>query len=89
MTWLTALGVAALLAPGLVVWNKYVTVPDNALKVEVLAYQWGWKYRLPGEDNILGKTSIKYMDDENPFGLIPGDKNAKDDLLVDSDELHL
>ena len=89
LTWVTAIGVAALLAPGLVVWNKYVTVPDNALKVEVLAYQWGWKYRLPGEDNILGKTSIKYMDDENPFGLIPGDKNAKDDLLVDSDELHL
>ena len=89
LTWVTAIGVAALLAPGLVVWNKYVTVPDNALKVEVLAYQWGWKYRLPGEDNMLGKTSIKYMDDENPFGLIPGDKNAKDDLLVDSDELHL
>ena len=89
LTWVTALGVAALLAPGLIVWDKYVTVPDNALKVEVMAYQWGWKYRLPGKDNILGKTSIKYMDDENPFGLIPGDKNAKDDLLVDSDELHL
>ena len=89
LTWVTAIGVAALLAPGLVVWNKYVTVPENVLKVEVMAYQWGWKYRLPGEDNILGKTSIKYMDDENPFGLIPGDKNAKDDLLVDSDELHL
>ena len=89
LTWVTAIGVAALLAPGLVVWNKYVTVPENVLKVEVMAYQWGWKYRLPGEDKILGKTSIKYMDDENPFGLIPGDKNAKDDLLVDSDELHL
>ena len=89
LTWVTALGVAALLAPGLMVWNKYVTVPDNVLKVEVMAYQWGWKYRLPGEDGILGKTSIKYMNDENPFGLIPEDKNSKDDLLVDSEELHL
>ena len=61
LTWATAIGVAALLAPGLVVWNQYVTVPENAYKVEVFAYQWGWKYRLPGEDNILGKTDIKYI----------------------------
>ena len=29
LTWLTALGVAALLAPGLVVWNKFITVPEK------------------------------------------------------------
>jgi cytochrome c oxidase subunit 2 len=78
-----------LLAPGLVVWNDYVKVPENALKMEVLAYQWGWKYRLPGNDGVLGKTDINYINDENPFGLIPEDKNGKDDLLVDSDVLHL
>ena len=48
LTWITALGVAALLAPGLVVWNNYIKVPDNAIHVEVMAWQWGWKYRLPG-----------------------------------------
>ncbi len=89
LTWITTVGVIALLAPGLVVWNKYVTVPENALKVEVLAYQWGWKYRLPGNDGVLGKTDIKFINDENPFGLIPEDQNGKDDLLIDSDELHL
>ena len=89
LTWITAVGVAALLAPGLVVWNDYVTVPKNILKIEVFAYQWGWKYRLPGEDGILGKTSIKEINDENPFGIIKEDKNGMDDLLVDSDELHL
>ena len=89
LTWLTALGVAALLAPGLVVWNKYVTVPEDAIKIEVLAYQWGWKYRLPGEDGILGKTDINFVSDENPFGLNLKDKNSKDDLLVDGGELHL
>ena len=89
LTWATAIGVAALLAPGLVVWNQYVTVPENAYKVEVFAYQWGWKYRLPGEDNILGKTDIKYISDENPFGLILEDPNGKDDLLVDEQELHV
>ena len=89
LTWITTLGVAALLAPGLVVWDKYVTVPKNALKIEVVAYQWGWKYRLPGDDGILGKTDIKYITDENPFGLIAEDKNGMDDLLVDSEVLHL
>ena len=89
LTWLTAVGVAALLAPGLIVWNDYVTVPKNAIKIEVLAYQWDWKYRLPGEDGILGKTDINLVNDENPFGLIQGDKNGMDDLLVDDNELHL
>ena len=89
LTWLTALGVAALLAPGLVVWNKYITVPEDALKIEVVAYQWGWKYRLPGEDGILGKTEIKLVSSENPFGLNLDDPNGKDDLLVDDGDLHL
>ena len=89
LTWLTAVGVAALLAPGLIVWNDYVTVPKNAVKIEVLAYQWDWKYRLPGEDGILGKTHVNLVNDENPFGLIQGDKNGMDDLLVDGNELHL
>ena len=68
LTALTALGVIALLAPGLVVWNKYVTVPDNALKIEVVAYQWGWNYRLPGDDGILGTTDIKLINDANKYG---------------------
>ena len=89
LTWLTALGVAALLAPGLVVWNKYITVPENALKIEVVAYQWGWNYRLPGEDGILGKTSVGLISDENPYGLDSSDPNSKDDILVMDADLHL
>ena len=89
LTALTALGVVALLAPGLVVWNKYVTVPENALKIEVVAYQWGWNYRLPGNDGILGTTDISLINDENPYGLNPEDPNSKDDILVMDADLHL
>ena len=89
LTALTALGVIALLAPGLVVWNKYVTVPENALKIEVVAYQWGWNYRLPGDDGILGTTDIKLINDENPYGLNPDDPNSKDDIIVMDADLHL
>jgi len=89
LTALTALGVIALLAPGLVVWNKYVTVPENALKIEVVAYQWGWNYRLPGDDGILGTTDISLINDENPYGLNLDDPNSKDDILVMDADLHL
>ena len=89
LTWLTALGVAALLAPGLIVWDKYITVPENALKIEVVAYQWGWNYRLPGQDGILGKTSVNLINDNNPYGLDLNDPNSKDDILVMDADLHL
>ena len=89
LTWLTTLGIIAMLAPGLVVWHQYVNVPKDALNVEVVAYQWGWKYRLPGEDGVMGKTEIKFISSENPFGLNLDDPNGKDDLLVDDGDLHL
>jgi len=89
LTWITAVGVVVLLAPGLVVWNKFVTVPENAVKVEVMAYQWGWNFRLPGEDGALGKTSIHNITDDNPYGLDLDDPNGKDDLLVQDADLHL
>ncbi len=78
-----------MLAPGLVVWNKYVTVPENAFKIEVVAYQWGWNYRLPGDDGILGKTSVGLINDDNPYGLDSNDPNSKDDILVMDADLHL
>jgi len=89
LTLLTSLGVVALLAPGLVVWNKYISVPDDAFKIEVVAYQWGWNYRLPGDDGVLGKTSIDLVSDENPYGLDSNDPNSKDDILVMDADLHL
>ena len=89
LTWLTALGVAALLAPGLLVWNKFITVPENAMKIEVVAYQWGWNYRLPGADGVLGKTSVGLISDDNPYGLDISDPNSKDDIIVMDADLHL
>ncbi len=89
LTLLTAVGVVALLAPGLVVWKDFVTVPKNAVEVEVVGYQWGWNYRLPGDDGILGKTDIKNISDENPYGLDLKDPNGKDDMMVQDADLHL
>ena len=89
LTILTTLGVCALLAPGLIVWNKYVTVPDGASDIEVMAQQWYWNYRLPGEDGVLGLTDLRNIDDENPFGMNLDDPNGLDDILIQGDDLHI
>src|SRR4028119_2204554 len=46
LTIVTALGVAAMLAPGLFVRHQFVTVPEGATEVEVVGRQWSWSYRL-------------------------------------------
>ena len=89
LTVITTLGVAALLAPGLFVWNKYVTVPKDAYQIEVMAYQWAWGYRLPGKDGKLGKVDIKNINDKNPFGISLKDINGIDDIVILNEPLHL
>ena len=89
LTWATTLGVAALLAPGLIVWNQYVNVPKNALEIDVMAWQWGWQYRLPGEDGKLGTTKVVNINDNNPFGINLDDPFGNDDVMIQSDVINL
>ncbi len=86
---LTAVGVAALLAPGLFAWAKFVEVPQDAAAFEVVGKQWHWSYRFPGKDGKLGTVDARYVSAENPFGMNPDDANGQDDVLVSSPELHL
>jgi len=91
-TWLTALtavGVAAMLTPGLFVWAKFVDVPDEAHVVEAVGQQWHWTYRLPGEDGKLGEVDAERISDDNPFGMNPDDPHGQDDVLVYNAEVHL
>jgi cytochrome c oxidase subunit 2 len=90
--WLTAgttVGVAAMLAPGLIVWNQFITVPAAATEIEVVGQQWQWSYRLPGNDGKLGAFDTKHVTPENPLGLNPDDPNAQDDLVIQGEDLHL
>ena len=85
----TTVGVAAMLAPGLLVWAKFVDVPQDAAVVEVVGQQWHWSYRLPGADGKLGTVDARFVSDDNPFGMTPRDAHGQDDVLVSSPELHL
>src|SRR5688572_10411442 len=66
LTAITSVGIAAMLAPGLSVWAKFVTVPEEATPVEVLGQQWNWSYRLPGRDGVMGKSDVKNITLDNP-----------------------
>jgi cytochrome c oxidase subunit 2 len=89
LTVLTSLGVIALLAPGLVVWFQFVTVPEDATEVEVVGQQWSWSYRLPGADGKLGTADNRLISDDNILGINPEDPYGQDDIVIDGDDLHL
>ena len=89
LTIVTAVGVGAMLAPGLFVWAQFVTVPQGASEVEAIGQQWQWSFRLPGADGRLGKSDAQYVDSNNPLGLNPNDPSARDDLVIEGDDLHL
>lgn len=89
LTFWTAVGIAGMLAPGLVAWSKYVTVPEDAAVVEAVGQQWQWTFRFPGADGVLGTTAVHFMTPDNPFGINPLDPFGHDDRLVESNELHL
>jgi cytochrome c oxidase subunit 2 len=85
----TAVGVAVILAPGLLVWRRFVNPPPDAATIEVVGQQWQWSFRLPGADGRLGAADSRYVTPDNPLGISPGDPFGKDDLLVTFGDLHL
>src|SRR5260221_8478361 len=85
----TAIGVAAMLAPGLIVWHQFVTVPADATEVEVMGQQWRWSFRLPGKDGRMGTSDVRNISSDNPLGLNPDDPHGQDDVVIESGDLHL
>ena len=85
----TAVGVAAMLAPGLFVWNQFVRAPADASEVEVVGQQWQWSFRLPGKDGQLGTSDARNVTPDNPLGLNPSDPGGQDDIVIIGDDLHL
>ena len=89
LTVVTTIGVAAMLAPGLFVWAKFVKVPDDAMHIEAIGQQWHWSYRYPGKDGQFGNVNAALITNDNPFGMDSEDPHGRDDVLVSSPEAHL
>lgn len=89
LTVVTTIGIAALLAPGLITWASFVTVPGDAHRVAVVGSQWHWQFRYPGEDGRLGRVHPRFVGHGNPLGIDPSDPHGQDDRIVDRPEMYL
>lgn len=89
LTFWTAVGVAAMLTPGLFVWADFVDVPEEAHVVEAVGQQWHWTFRYPGADGKFGEVDAERISSDNPFGVDPADPNGQDDVLVMNPEAHI
>lgn len=89
LTVVTAIGVAAMLAPGLYVWGEFVNPPEEAWELEAIGEQWRWTYRLPGEDGQLGTSDTSLISEQNPHGVNPEDPRGQDDVIVTSNHVRI
>lgn len=58
--------------------------PANAMTVEITGKQFGWFFRYPGKDNVLGKKYYRNIDEKggNDLGQIWDDQANFDDIVV-------
>lgn len=89
LTVITSVGVAIMLAPGLVVWSDFVNPPEDAAVFEAVGRQWDWSFRFPGDDGQLGTVNTTLVNYKNPFGIDAKDSAGHDDILITSSEVHL
>jgi cytochrome c oxidase subunit 2 len=85
----TAVGVAAMLTPGLFVWSRFVSIPVDASELEVVGQQWQWSFRLPGSNGRLGTTDVRYISADNPLGVNPHDPDAQGNVVIVGEDVHL
>ena len=85
-----AVVLAGLILYGLYAWTNIMFVnekEEDVMVVELYAQQFNWTARYSGEDNVLGKANVRYIEGINIVGVDLGDQNAQDDKVVK--ELHL
>ncbi len=80
---------AGLIIYGLFTWTDIMNLDadDDPLVVELYAYQFDWRVRYAGEDNILGEANVRLIEGVNQLGVDASDPYAQDDVIVN--ELHL
>jgi cytochrome c oxidase subunit 2 len=80
---------AGLIIYGLVSWTKIMNpdIDEDTLVVEIYAYQFDWRARYAGADNVLGKANVRFIEGVNQLGVDETDEYGKDDVIVN--ELHL
>ena len=90
-TVIPAIALTVLVGFGIFYWFKVTgDAPKDAMVVEVTGKQFGWEFRYPGKDKILGKKYFKKVDaaNNNPAGQLWDDPANYDDVFMEK-EVHL
>jgi cytochrome c oxidase subunit 2 len=84
-----AIILAGLILYGLYAWTNimFIDEEDDAIVVELYGQQFYWAARVSGEDNVLGKANVRYIEGVNILGVDMADPYAQDDIVVK--ELHI
>jgi cytochrome c oxidase subunit 2 len=64
----------------------FIDEEDDAIVVELYGQQFYWAARVSGEDNVLGKANVRYIEGVNILGVDMADPYAQDDVVK---ELHI
>lgn len=87
-------GIPIITLAGLIIYGLYTWVDimhidedDDAMVVELYAYQFAWRARYSGADNELGKANVRFIEGVNTLGVDESDAYAMDDVITN--ELHL
>ncbi|MBS1509202.1 MAG: cytochrome c oxidase subunit II [Bacteroidetes bacterium] len=91
LLWTTvpAIVLCVLVALGLRHWFKVTgDAPKDAIVVEVTGHQFGWEFRYPGADKVLGRKDYKLTGGANSLGVDFNDEASHDDIHV-SQTMHI
>ncbi len=80
---------AGLIIYGLFTWTDIMDVAEeeDPIVIELYAQQFRWTARYAGQDNVLGKANVRFIEGPNTLGVDETDAYAYDDVVVT--ELHL
>lgn len=80
---------SGLIIYGLFTWSAIMDVKktDETMMVELYAKQFSWTTRYAGEDGVLGKANVRFIEGANVLGIDKSDPYAADDIITS--ELHL
>jgi cytochrome c oxidase subunit 2 len=65
----------------------FVDEEEDTIVIELYAQQFNWKARYSGNDNVLGKANVRYIEGANSVGVDLSDPYSQDDIVVT--ELHI
>jgi cytochrome c oxidase subunit 2 len=77
-----------LVAVAVPLWSKAVDRfprPEDATVIQVVAQQYAWNARYPGQDGKFGDQDMRWVSATNTFGVDPTDPKGKDDFTTLND----